>query len=891
MLAVKELLKPTVISSCEMDVWIKISTPKPLVIAGVYRQWSTVAEEEETLAKFHNRCSMYSSKYRRVILLGDFNLDPLRSDTGYSRLAMTNAHTRAMDAAGLPFLGPHKPTYKSYGVYGDSHRYSTLDHVYASGVVPSVDVLQYAATDHFPVTATVSIECLSTPTRIVLKRCLRNITETSMCHALDAKALSGVFAMEDVDEILHTITAAINQALDLIAPEKPTPVRPDKPPLFLAMDTKKIMKERDKAATTGPPDLFRALRNRATKLVRRDKLNSSRKCLDAAQGDPAKVWRLANKCLGSGPNSLPDTLHGESGPITGDSELAKTMNNFFIDKIKKIRDSICDTKHPVPLAGPAKFKLIAPSAGSVVRLISGLKLTPAVGTDNIPVIALKRGAQVLAAPIAHLLRVSMKKGVVPQAFKLACVSPIHKGKNKPPTSFGSYRPVAILPALSKILEAAVMRPFTKYLQDLLPNGQFGFRANRSASSAVAFAHGAWAKARAAGDTVAIAAFDMTAAFDTLDPSMVIGKLSALGVGGVELNWFASYMSGRKQCVRYNGTASPFIPVEYGVPQGSLLGPVLFLVLVSDMPKSIGLTGPSVSDKVGYVSYADDFIAWASDKRNNVAIEKLEAIAKSTSNYAAANWLALSKEKTQFMVIGSSSPSPLNIDGVTVLPTDELEVLGIRFDCGLKPDPYLRMQSGALSRICGVIRRLANHLPTRERATIAQALVRGKLGYGISTAVAPRLTKISHNNGRHTILQRNINNVARSVLGVSIADCITTEDLLQACGLPSVNRLAAYSIALECWKTLHIQDGPAGSSNPLGQLLGALPAEGLGPGHGACKATRATTAGHLRPPAKVAVNSFIWWAYSIWNSCPNLRQARNPYHARRAAAAFVEKLPL
>ncbi len=874
-----------------MDVWVRLDTGDPIVIGGAYRQWGTIPDEEAAIASFHDRCNLYTSKYKRVISLGDFNLDPTRTDLGYSRLSMANAHTRAMAAAGLHFIGPHQPTYRSYGVYGSDHRYSTLDHIYAAGSRPSVTVLQYAATDHFPVIATLPAKNSCAPHHVVKKRCLTNITEISMCQALNAEVLSTVFAMENVNEILLTITSAINDALDKVAPFKLVPVRPGKPPLFLATDTRQVMRERDKAAIRGTPAMYKALRNQATRLVRRDKLNSSRKCLDAAGGNPAKLWRLANRCLGVGTTSLPTQLEGRAGTITGDANLADTMNRFFVDKIKEIRETISNTTHPIPPATTSKFEFVPPSAGKVVKLISKLKPTTAVGADDIPVVALKRGAQVLAAPVAHLIRVSMKKGIVPQAFKLACISPIHKGKNKPTSAPSSYRPVAILPALSKVMEAAVIGPLSDYLKELLPNGQFGFRANRSASAAVAAAHGAWTKARASGNVVAIAAYDLSAAFDTLDPAMVIGKLAALGVGGSELNWFASYMSDRKQCVRYNGATSTFTSVDYGVPQGSLLGPLLFLVLVSDMPCAIGADA-SKDNKVGYISYADDLVTWASDKDADVAIGRLEDIARSTSSYTAANWLSLSKEKTQFMVVGSPNPPPLNIDGVAVPPTDKLELLGICFDSKLRPDPFLSAQTTALSKICGLIRRLANHLPPTDRASIAKALVRGKLGYGISTTVAPRLNQDSTINGRHSMLQRQVNNIARAVLGVKINDRIPAVDLLQMSGLPSVNRLAVYTIAFECWKAMNIRDGPGGSANPLGQLLdtsSASSSEAIP--NWVPRTTRSSASGHLQPPARAAVNSFIWWAYSTWNTSPDLRQAANSHQARRAAAALVENLPL
>jgi hypothetical protein len=163
----------------------------------------------------------------------------------------------------------------------------------------------------------------------------------------------------------------------------------------------------------------------------------------------------------------------------------------------------------------------------------------------------------------------------------------------------SYRPVSLLPAASKILELLVKEDLEKHLAavDGLPPSQFGFRPGRSTVTALAAAHAAWLAASRSGEAVGIWAFNLSAAFDTVSTDQLLPKLGALGVNGRALEWFGNYLSGGRQAVVWESSTSDFIQINHGMRQGSLLGPLLFLALVSDMPRYVG--------DIALTSYADN----------------------------------------------------------------------------------------------------------------------------------------------------------------------------------------------------------------------------------------------------------------------------------------------
>ncbi|QQP49566.1 Uncharacterized protein FKW44_010277, partial [Caligus rogercresseyi] len=188
-------------------------------------------------------------------------------------------------------------------------------------------------------------------------------------------------------------------------------------------------------------------------------------------------------------------------------------------------------------------------------------------------------------------------------------------KGKPATDPASYRPICILPALSKVLETVVKSDLEDHLAktEALPNTQFGFRKSRSTTAALATAHAKWLEAEQRGKVVGVLGFDLSAAFDTVNQLQLLPKLEKLGIAGTQLKWFHSYLTGGYQRVVWNGTESVFLPVEYGVRQGSILGPILYLVLVADVTSCVGVGNEDNS------GYADDFFLWAVAPHNiNVA---------------------------------------------------------------------------------------------------------------------------------------------------------------------------------------------------------------------------------------------------------------------------------
>ncbi|QQP55414.1 Uncharacterized protein FKW44_008578, partial [Caligus rogercresseyi] len=472
----------------------------------------------------------------------------------------------------------------------------------------------------------------------------------------------------------------------------------------------------------------------------------------------------------------------------------------------------------------------------------------ALGVDGIPVSVLKKGIEVLAGPIAHLVNRSLASGTVPTALKMTNVLPVFKGKGKPATDPASYRPICILPALSKVLETVVKSDLEDHSAktEALPNTQFGFRKSRSTTAALATAHAKWLEAEQRGKVVGVLGFDLSAVFDTVNQLQLLPKLEKLGIAGTQLKWFHSYLTGGYQRVVWNGTESVFLPVEYGVRQGSILGPILYLVLVADVTSCVGVGN---EDNCGY---ADDFFLRAVGD----SLRKADAF----SRFSGGNGLVLNATQTQLMIRGNVKKGvaviAVTVGGVEVHPSDEIEFLGVKFDTGFTTAP-LNINVAKDSSKTG-----CTHLQVGSALT--KRLIPTAAGQGIDDwqifIMLPQLA-----------VQVAINDAARSIVGCKRRDHIHIGDLLERAGLPSLNEVAAKAVAMETWKCFYSSDGGGGARNPIGDFVFPIPRRPI----------RSTT----------STATFACHAISVWNLSKALRSATTLHTARNAARAIGRSVPI
>ena len=747
-------------------------------------------------------------------------------------------------------------------------------------------------------------------TKTIYRRDISRLVASDLEDALETKDWSPLYNIYDPNEAVEILLNNVTEALDTVAPEKAIKIRPDKPKISLRRDTLATMAFRDEARKAGNHECFKRLRNTATKLVKRDKIQGVLRRLKKNPG-PQSVWQEAKSVLGHGRGTnLPECTTN-----TSPNNTAEHQNEFFVNKIARLVDSIpklsanvkevpkvsggisgeisgeisggppslsatetaSDKKNlmsnPDAMGNEKTFNFSFVTPGSVTKIIRRLKNTKALGVDKIQTEVWKKGVAVLAGPIARICNISLSTGIFPDIFKQAIIHPVFKENGKNPRDPGSYRPISILSSLSKILEIAVRDALLDWLmlKGFIPDTQFGFLPGRSVTTALACAQNDWIEAKSSGDVVGIMAFDLSAAFDTIASATLLTKLESAGISGIPLKWFSSYMSGRSQKVLWNDSISGPRSLSHGVPQGSILGPTLFLVMVADMPKYVTDNVPNAR----MAAYADDSTFYLHAKNLNLLKSYLEKLASQMISYCHSAGLVLNHDKTQLLV-STNQKCQIEVGSSLISATPEINLLGVDFDSNFSTIPYLRKLARAASTRAALIYRLSFAMPPHVLATFTNGLLMGKI-----LASCPATIPIRINiDDRYCIgvteeINKAIKAAARTITKTKLSDKVRSVDVLEKAHLKCLNEAVASIMAVTVWKSKQSMD-------PLGRCLFQ--------DRSTIRTTRSVTSNKIHPPVPGYPTLASNLMARVWNNVPELQNASTLAAARRISRKWAKEIP-
>ena len=349
---------------------------------------------------------------------------------------------------------------------------------------------------------------------------------------------------------------------------------------------------------------------------------------------------------------------------------------------------------------------------SVLQELSKLRTNKATGLDGISAKLLRDSAYIIAPYLTKIFNLSLRCGSFPDIWKKGRVTPIFKSGD--PTSSNNYRPITILPTLSKLLERIVHHQVYNYLQEhkLLASQQFGFRSKLSTTIALAhFTEQILDNLDHRKITGAVS-IDLRKAFDTVDHTILLEKLKTIGFTSSVLDWFCSYLSNRTQVTVINSSMSQPKPVTVGVPQGSILGPLLFLIYINDLPECL--------THCKSILYADDTLLYYSAESISDLQSKLNSDLRSLSGYLNNNLLTLNHDKTKFIIFAgrqrlrSISNINISICNRTIKQNQSLKYLGITITEDLTWHEHIEKLVGKINQRLGLLRRVKSFLPLDAR---------------------------------------------------------------------------------------------------------------------------------------------------------------------------------
>ena len=380
-------------------------------------------------------------------------------------------------------------------------------------------------------------------------------------------------------------------------------------------------------------------------------------------------------------------------------------------------------KPPPSVPNIVKDKLtnVTTSEAEVEAVLRKLDEEKAVSPDNLSPRLLRQCAHELAGPITTLFNECLRASKWPSAWKMSSVVPVHKKDDK--TSAKNYRPVSLLPVLSKVLESIVAARVTEHLDKhrLLCTRQYGFRPGRSAADLHLLLTSEWSAALDAEKATAVVALDIEGAFDRVWHAGLLAKLRGAGVDGPLLQLFSDYLRERHLKVLVDGQESRVQPVRAGVPQGSCLGPLLWNVYVNDLLHLI----PSMR------AYADDLtLSHAfSPGEETASAQHMNATLSRIASWGSKWQVRFAPHKTQMLTVSRTrTPLSLTLEGVAIQPRDKVDVLGVTYDSALTFRCHIERLAREASGKLAALRRISWLLDGRGLEVLYKAQVRSSLEY-------------------------------------------------------------------------------------------------------------------------------------------------------------------
>ena len=737
----------TVYEAIFLEIYNNNYKYKKYIVGSLYRRPSQLVaditqfteEFSENLAKIHANC-------KQSYINGDYNIDLLQMH----RNNYFNSFYENITSQGF-FPKLTRPT-RSY-----DNTHTLIDNVLTNNICkPHISgILTYHVSDHFMSFCIVEGKVKrvkDTPKYIEVE----NITLLSISNFKGAIGNSDILSKFDLDPQAdpninyNLLSSTINKAKSLHIPKKSKKInkrKHKKEPwmtndLLVLINKKNDMYRNWKSTVNDEEYENKKVNFKTYDRIVSDGIQNAKhqyyfNTFISHKNNMKKTWKTIDETLNRGKNktNFPSEFIVDQKIIADHKEIADNFNVFFANIGAKLsagnNQSNCAQSYSDYLNNPTphRFTLSTINESYILSIINKLKNKNSSGNDEISNKLLKAIGNELSKPLTIIINQCLLTGIFPDLLKIAKVKPLFKRGDT--ALLNNYRPISLLPTISKVFERVIYSQLYAYFNDnnLMSEQQYGFRAQHSTelASVQLVDHIIKQMDNRYETKTPVAIFcDLSKAFDCLNFDIFLSKLEYYGVDGTPLALIKSYLSNRYQYVQFENCKSDLLKVKTGIPQGSILGPLFFSVLINDIVKS--------SRKLSFLMYADDttiyfnledFPALNREQEINKELEKLNLWFK-------LNKLTLNVDKTKCMFFHKRRAVPsinLSMNNIPIDIVPHFNYLGIILDKHLSWKTHITMVTGKLSKINGILNRLKYIYPTHILLTIYKSLFVPHINYG------------------------------------------------------------------------------------------------------------------------------------------------------------------
>ena len=543
------------------------------------------------------------------------------------------------------------------------------------------------------------------------------------------------------DECAKEVVSWLQEGIDVFVPHRTYQVKPHSNPWFSPACAAAISHRNHyfhkfrESGSDGDRRNFTKARNDCKRVIEEAKSNYQNQVHDRLVSQSVgsrDFWRIFNSISRKGKSSVPPLFNGPE-VLTSTSDKVELLAKLFSSN-----STLDDSGHQLPDFPPrtdVQFSHINVTAASVASIVKNLDPSKATGPDGIPVIVLQECSPELSPKLAKLFKKCISESCFPSSWRIASVVPVFKnsGERSDPKN---YRPISLLSVISKVFESLINSSLTRHLEslNLLSDHQYGFRSGRSTADVLTvISERVYQSLNVSGETRAIA-LDISKAFDKVWHAGLLHKLKSYGVSGVVFDLIKSFLTDRKIKVVLDGRSSSCYSINAGVPQGSVLGPTLFLIFINDLPDSI-LSKLAI--------YADDTTLYRSlgksrsvDKnetrreKNKMAAD-LECDLRTVTEWGDRWLVSFNASKTKLLSINKFRDPilpPIAMNGHEVPESSNVRLLGLSLTNNFSWNGYIESIAKLTAMKVGSLYRVRNFLSPASILYIYKSTIRPCMEY-------------------------------------------------------------------------------------------------------------------------------------------------------------------
>ena len=717
-----------------------------IILAGIYRK--PQLKNMEFLNRLNSLIDLLLKKENKLILAGDFNINVLQPSSELREL------NNILKSHGLYFLVdfPTRVTDTSSTCIDNIFTNINRNDLKVSGVIT-------ALSDHDGQILELKNQSPNSNLQNRRTMVVREFSEENM------KIFSNLLAKENwtkvynapVDKKFETFNGIFTYYFDLIFPQK-TIRKVRRKNKWFNLNLKKEKESNIYLAKTARqvnnPVLHKVVKERE-KSFRKKVINAKKEFIDNliknSNNTSKTTWNIINDEMGKCKKNHVDgiTLVENGQKVTDPKLVSNIFNEGFINTASNLRKDIPDKMSQSQTAAEDSvngemfnkvFRCVPVDEKDILKVVGAFKNKLSSGYDDIPLKLIKYSITSMVKPVVHLINSSLISGIFPKELKISKVIPVFKKGDR--TDKLNYRPISVLPAFSKIYERVMYNQIVKYLveNNLFDDQQHGFRRGKSVVTALVDFIESIIEAIDRGDKLVGILMDLAKAFDTISHVLLLKKLKQMGISGVALKWLKSYLSDRYQYVEINSikrgkitkVKSKMLKIEHGVPQGSILGPLLFLCYLHGMPNVLANLNNSNSE---LVIYADDTNMVVSAANQDDLEIGCQVQLSNLHNFFQNIGLTLNIQKTNIISFSTKQrhnlvePS-INLNGNNLNKIKSTKFLGLQIDENLSWDNHINYVIGKINSGLYALKRMSYLCTLPVLKLVYYANIHSHLSYGI-----------------------------------------------------------------------------------------------------------------------------------------------------------------